>query len=347
MIRNAITDVAGVRVGHASDAALASGVTTILFDEAVIASVAIGGGAPGTRDTALLEPGMSVERVDALVLSGGSAFGLDAMGGVLSVLRALGRGFSVRDVNVPIVPGAILFDLANGGDKAWGDAPVYWHLGRAAAIAASQDAATLDVATGSIGAGLGATTATLKGGLGTASCVTPGGFTVGAIVAVNALGAATIGAGPHFWAAPYERNGEFGGRGWPDPWPADAIACPTKGAREPEQGKLEQGGPVAGNTTVAVIATDAALTRDQAKRLALMAQDGLAKALRPTHAALDGDTVFAAATARVDRLPDAGDLVVLGTLAADCLARAIARGIYDATALPFTGALPSWRDRFA
>ena len=342
MIRNAITDVAGVRVGHASDAALASGVTTILFEEAVVASVAIGGGAPGTRDTALLEPGMSVERVDALVLSGGSAFGLDAMGGVQSVLRALGRGFRVRDVNVPIVPGAILFDLANGGDKAWGDGPVYWHLGRAAAVAA-----TREVATGSVGAGLGAITATLKGGLGTASCVTPGGFTVGALVAVNALGAATIGAGPHFWAAPYERNGEFGGRGWPDPWPADAIACPTKGWREPGQGEPGQEEPVAGNTTIAVVATDAALTRDQAKRLALMAQDGLAKALRPTHAALDGDTVFTAATARAERMPDAGDLVVLGTLAADCLARAIARGVHDATALPFEGALPSWRDRFA
>ena len=147
MRRNAITDVAGVRVGHASDAVLASGVTVVLFDEPVIASVAIGGGAPSTRDTALLEPGMSVERVDALVLSGGSAFGLDAMGGVQNVLRARGRGFKVRDVTVPIVPGAILFDLANGGDKAWGEAPAYWHLGRAAALAATLDAApTLPVA---------------------------------------------------------------------------------------------------------------------------------------------------------------------------------------------------------
>ncbi len=332
MNRNAITDVAGVRIGQASDAALASGVTAVLFDEPAVASVSIGGGAPGSRDTALLEPGMTVERVDALVLAGGSAFGLDAMGGVQSILRARGRGFRVRDVVVPIVPGAILFDLANGGDKAWGDAPVYWHLGRAAAAAA-----TLDVATGSVGAGLGATTATVKGGLGTASCVTCGGFTLGAIVAVNALGSATIGAGPHFWAAPYERDGEFGGRGWPSPWPADAVAVPIKG----------QGAPVPGNTTIAVVVTDAALTKGQAKRLALMAQDGLAKALRPTHAALDGDTVFAAATGRAKRLPDAGDLVVIGTLAADCLARAIARGIHDATALPFAGALPSWRDRFS
>ena len=331
MTRNAVTDVAGVRVGQASDAALASGVTVILFDEPAVASVAIGGGAPGSRDTALLEPGMTVERVDALVLAGGSAFGLDAMGGVASHLRASGRGFRVRDVAVPIVPGAILFDLANGGDKAWGETPVYWHLGHAAAAAA-----TFEVATGSVGAGLGATTATLKGGLGTASCVTPGGFTIGAIVAVNALGAATIGAGPHFWAAPYERDGEFGGRGWPSPWPVDAIACPIKGQDE----------PVPGNTTIAVVVTDAALTKAQAKRLALMAQDGLAKALRPTHAALDGDTVFAAATARAGRLPGAGDLVVIGTLAADCLARAIARGIHDATALPFAGALPSWQDRF-
>ncbi len=342
MRRNAITDVAGVRVGQASDAALASGVTVILFDEPVVASVAIGGGAPGSRDTALLEPGMTVECVDGLVLSGGSAFGLDAMGGVASLLRASGRGFRVRDVAVPIVPGAILFDLANGGDKAWGDGPVYWHLGRAAAASAS-----LEVATGSVGAGLGATTATLKGGLGTASCVTPGGFTIGAIVAVNALGGATIGAGPHFWAAPYERDGEFGGRGWPSPWPADAIACPIKGQSGPAGGAPGQDEAVPGSTTIAVVATDAALTKAQAKRLALMAQDGLAKALRPTHAALDGDTVFAAGTARAARPPNTGDLVVIGTLAADCLARAIARGIHDATALPFAGALPSWRDRFA
>ncbi len=326
--RNAITDVAGLSVGQASDARIASGVTAVLFDEPAVASVSIGGGAPGVRDAALLEPGMSVELIDALVLAGGSAFGLDAVGGVQSVLRATGRGFRVREVAVPIVPGAILFDLLNGGDKSWGDEPVYWHLGRAAAQAAS-----LDVALGSLGAGLGATTATFKGGLGTASCITPDGFTVGAIVAVNALGSATIGGSRCFWAAPCEHDREFGGLGWPAPWPQDALRVPIKGA-EPA-------------TTIAVVATDAILTKGEAKRLAIMAQDGLARALRPTHAAFDGDTVFAAATGRAGRAPAVAGLVTLGTLAADCLARAIARGIYEATALPFPGAQPSWRDRFA
>ena len=319
MSRNAITDVLGLRVGQASDARLASGVTAVLFDEAAVASVAVGGGAPGGRDTALLEPGMTVERVDALVLSGGSAFGLDAMGGVQSVLRARRQGFRVRDTVVPIVPGAILFDLSNGGDKDWGEAPVYWHLGRAAALAAG-----LHVELGSVGAGLGATTATTKGGVGTASCGAPGGFTMGAIVAVNALGSATFGGGGHFWAAPCERGGEFGGLGWPVPWPKDALAVPIKGVDEPA-------------TTIAVVATDAVLTRAEAKRLAIMAQDGMARALRPTHAALDGDTVFAAATGRAGRVPSATELVALGTYAADCLARAIARGVYEATSLPFPG----------
>lgn len=333
MSRNCISDVAGLRVGHAEDRRIASGVTAVLFDEPCIASVSVGGGAPGLRDAALLEPGMTVEHVDALVLAGGSAFGLDAMGGVQAFLRAQGRGFRAGAANVPIVPGAILFDLANGGDKAWGQAPVYWHLGHRAAWVAS-----LEVALGSVGAGFGATTANLKGGLGTASVKTSGGFTVGALVVVNALGSATLGDGPHFWAAPYEHDGEFGGLGWPSPMPA-ALACRVKG---------QDAGDVAPqSTTIAVVATDAALTKAEAKRLAIMAQDGLAKALRPTHAALDGDTVFAAATAKALRPPTAFDQVEIGTLAADCLARAIARAIYEAEALPFPGAQQSWRDRFA
>ena len=326
MNRNALTDVVGLRVGHAGDARIASGVTVVIFDEPAMASIAVAGGAPGLRDTALLAPGMSVERIDALVLSGGSAFGLDAPGGVQAMLRARGRGLRVRDAAVPIVPGAILFDLLNGGDKAWGEQPVYWHLGRAAAEAAGPE-----VALGSVGAGLGATTAPGKGGNGTASAVTRAGFVVGALVAVNALGSATIGDGPHFWAAPYERDGEFGNLGWPSPWPVDALALHVKEATDPA-------------TTIGLVATDAALTKAECRRLALMAQDGLARALRPVHAAMDGDTLFAAATARAERTPDAADLVELGTIAADCVARAIARGVYAATALPFAGAQRSWRD---
>ena len=326
--RNLLTDVPGLRVGHADDLRLGSGVTAVLFDRPAVASIAIHGGAPGVRDTALLEPEMTVPGVDALVLSGGSAFGLDAMGGVQALLREQGQGFRVGSALVPIVPGAILFDLLNGADKAWGRMPPYWDLGYAAAQAAAE-VFTL----GSVGAGLGATTANLKGGLGSASAITKAGLTVAALVAVNALGQGTIGNGPHFWAAPAEQGGEFGGLGWPAPFPSDGMAIRTKGD-----------GPV--NTTLAIVATDATLSKAQAKRLAIMAHDGFARALRPTHAALDGDVVFAAATCGEGTEMTERKLTHLGTLAADCVARAIARGIFEATALPFEGAQPSWRDRF-
>jgi D-aminopeptidase len=328
-VKNLITDVPGLSVGNAADARLASGVTALLFHQPAVASIAILGGAPGVRDGALLEPEMTVDRIDALVLSGGSAFGLDAMGGVQSVLRAQGRGFQIGNVTVPIVPGAICFDLLNGGDKNWDERPPYWDMGRAAALAVGRD-----FELGTAGAGFGATTANLKGGLGSASAVTTGGFIVGALVAANGIGQATIGSGAHFWAAPYERGEEFGGLGWPAPLPADALAMRVKG-------------DIPANTTIAIVATNAELTKAQAKRLAVMAHDGMARALRPAHAALDGDLVFAAATARAAQAPTMRDLTEIGLCAADCLARAIARAIYEATALPFPNALRAWRDMFA
>ncbi len=328
VFKNLMTDVPGLSVGHAQDVKLASGVTVVIFDEPTVASVATHGGAPGLRDTALLEPEMSVEKIDALVLSGGSAYGLDAMGGVQAFLRTQGRGFQIRDISVPIVPGAVLFDLLNGGDKAWGEEPLYWRLGFAAAGATSRD-----FGLGSLGAGLGATTANLKGGIGSASTETSGGYKVGALVAVNAVGQATVGGSPHFWAAPYEQESEFGGLGWPASFPADALAMRIKGDG------LE-------NTTIAVVATDASLTKSEAKRMAIMAQDGLALALRPAHAAMDGDTVFAAATGRVLRRPSLRDQTKIGLLAANCLARAIARAIFEADPLPFQGTPPSWRQKF-
>ena len=327
--RNLITDVPGLKVGNAHDAKLASGVTALVFDAPAVASLAIHGGAPGVRDAALLEPEMTVERVDALVLSGGSAFGLDAMGGAQAALRAAGRGFDVGGVRVPIVPGAILFDLLNGGDKNWGAKPPYWDLGFAATQAAARE-----FALGTAGAGFGATTANLKGGLGSASAQTSQGHSVGTLVAVNALGQATIGDSPHFWAAPYERNGEFGGLGWPAPLPAQALACRVKGDA-PQ------------NTTIAIVATDANLTKAQCKRLAVQAHDGMAHALRPAHAALDGDLVFAAATCLAAGAPTLRDLTEIGMVAADCLARAIARAIYEASALDGSAPLPDWHRRFA
>ena len=328
MIRNSITDVSGVLVGRSEDERLASGVSVVLFEDPATASAAILGGAPGTRDTALLDPEMTVERVDAFVLSGGSAFGLDAAGGVMAGLAAAGRGFAVGPVRVPIVPQAILFDLLNGGDKAWGDRPPYFDLGRKAF-----DAASRDVALGSAGAGYGATTAGLKGGLGTASVVTPRGFTVGALVAVNAVGTVTVGDGPHFWAAPHERDGEFGALGLPASIPPEALDLRLKGG-------------AGGNTVIAVVASDATLTKAQCRRTALAAHDGLARAIRPAHTPLDGDVVFAAATGRRPGPVDPFALAEIASAAADVLARAVARGVFEATALSFPGALPDWKTRF-
>jgi L-aminopeptidase/D-esterase-like protein len=251
------------------------------------------------------------------------------MGGVLAALREQGRGFAIGDARVPIVPGAILFDLLNGGDKNWGRKPPYWDLGFEAATKAGRM-----FGLGVAGAGHGANTANLKGGLGSASAITSNGYRVGAIVAVNSLGQATIGDGPHFWAAPFERGAEFGGLSWPTPAPSSALDMRLQTDR------LE-------NTTIAIVATDAPLTKSQAKRLAVQAHDGMAHALRPSHAALDGDIVFAASTARSAPPPDARDLAEIGMIAADTLARAIARAIFEATSLPCDGALPAWRDLFS
>ncbi|MFL9828426.1 P1 family peptidase [Rhodoplanes sp. SY1] len=329
MAKNLLTDVAGLTVGNADDARLASGVTCVLFDAAAVAACDVRGGGPGTRETDLLALGRTVEQVDALVLSGGSAFGLDAASGVQAYLREQGRGFAVGAMRVPIVPGAVLFDLLNGGDKAWGRFPPYRELAYAAAAAATAEGFAL----GSVGAGRGATTVDFKGGLGSASAVTEDGVTVAALAAVNACGGAVIGAGPWFWAGAVERDGEYGGHGLPARVPAAALTPRTKGM--PGQ-----------NTTLVIVATDAILDRSQAQRLAVMAQDGFATALYPVHTPLDGDIVFAAATGRV-ALPDpVFALARLGAVAAQVVARAIARGVFEATALPFPDALPAYRDRF-
>jgi L-aminopeptidase/D-esterase-like protein len=325
---NLITDLAGVRVGHVHDARLASGVTVILIDVDNIASAVTRGGAPGARDTALLEPEMTQQSIDAVVLSGGSLFGLDAAGGVVNCLRDRGVGMRIGSANVPIAVQAITFDLLNGGDKAWGRKPPYWDMGWAATEAAQAGAFAL----GSVGGGHGVTTATSKGGVGSASMVTASGFTVGAIVVVNAVGSATIGDGPHFWAAPYEVGTEFGGRGMPAKITADDLRLRIKGGAPP-------------STTIAFVATDAILTKAEAKRVAHMADDGLARAVRPAHAPMDGDTVIAAGL-QTKPMTHPAHLTEIGMAAGDVLARAIGRGVYEATALPFKGAMPSWRDRF-
>jgi len=325
--RNLLTDVEGLTVGNADDPEVKSGVTVVLCDRPAIASVHVMGGAPGTRESDLLAPEQTVQAVDALVLAGGSAFGLDAAGSVMTALAAAGRGFAVGPARVPLVPAAILFDLANGGDKAWGAAPPYARLGAEALAAAGAD-----FAIGTAGAGAGATTVNLKGGLGSASMRLDDGTIVAALVAVNALGQATLGQGPHFWAAPFEVDGEFGGRGWPSD-PRGAAVLRHKG----------QGLPIA-STTIGVVATDAALTKAEAKRLAVMTHDGFARALWPAHTPFDGDLVFALATARRPRA-ESVDMVALGAAGAACMARAIARGVFAATPAP-GDLLPTWRQRF-
>ncbi|BCP55478.1 peptidase T4 [Kaistia sp. 32K] len=326
-MRNLITDVPGLKVGNSTDLALASGVTTVVFDEPTVASVDVRGGGPGTRETDLLDPRETVGAIHAVVLSGGSAFGLDAASGVMAALAERGVGFEVGTARVPIVPGAVLFDLLNGGDKDWGRFSPYRDLGHAAV-----EAATLDFPLGTVGAGTGATTVNLKGGLGSASMISASGHTVGALVAVNACGAVNLGEGPHFWAAPFEQGGEFGGLGLPHPLPALPVRPPLKGL------------PPGANTTIAVVATDAVLTKAQCKRLAVMAHDGYAHAIWPVHTPLDGDTIFAAATARKPLADPVFDLALIGDAVVRTLARACARAVYEATALPQPDTLPAWRD---
>lgn len=307
----------GLLIGHAHDARLRSGVTVVLPDRPAVASIAVIGGSPGTRESDLLAPEQEVERVDALVLAGGSAFGLDAASGVQAWLREHGRGFPVAGLRVPIVPAAILFDLANGGDKDWGRYPPYRELGYAAAAAASGHADT-----GRAGAGYGATTATTPGGLGIACETLPCGATVIAVMAVNAAGSPLVGDTAHYWAAPFERNGEFGGRGLPHPLPADATRPRLKG-----------GHSTAGmNTTIGVVVTDARISKVEARKIAVMAHDGFARALYPVHSPGDGDLLFVMSTGAVDLDRSALSLLTLGTTAANTVARAIAQGVYAALA---------------
>lgn len=316
--RNLITDVAGLKVGNAQDNRLKSGSTVLTGDKPFTASVHVMGGAPGTRETDLLAPDKTVAAVDALVLSGGSAFGLDACSGVMDGLRAQGRGYAVGSMHIPIVPGAIIFDLINGGDKDWAENP-YRALGRAALNAASED-----FALGSVGAGTGAMAAMQKGGLGSASMILPDGTTIGALVVVNALGSVTTPGDRHFWAAAFEMDGEFGGLG-PDPSGGLVTLQPS---RKEKAMFMHATGQT--NTTIAIVATDAPLSKTQCHRLAVTAHDGLARAIVPAHTPLDGDLIFGVSTGMGD-LVDHQALRDICAAGAICLSRAICRGVYEAT----------------
>ncbi len=320
--KNLLTDVPGINVGNAEDRAARSGVTVVLPEDRAIAAVDVRGGAPGVREVGWADDSCLVDRVDAVVLSGGSAFGLDAAGGVMSWLAKRGRGYAIGPTAlVPIIPSAILFDLMNGGDKDWGDEPPYRELGRDAC-----DNAGESFSLGNAGAGLGATVGfsgsdQINGGLGSASFVIADNgrptVTVAALAAVNPVGNVLMPGTGVFWAWPFEQDREFGGRR-----PGSAHVNPALDDRFP--------GELAGNTTLIVVATDAVLSKGEAKRVAIMAHDGIARAIRPVHTPYDGDTVFVLSTGAVS-LPDPiADVARIGSLAADCTARAIARGVYEA-----------------
>ena len=322
--RNLITDLDGLLVGNAEDHGIRTGTTVVLPEAPAVMAVDVRGGGPGTRDTEALAPDTLVEKFHALVLSGGSVFGLAAADGVTGWLSARGVGLPLGPRPVPVVPAAILFDLANGGDKGWGEANPYPALGRAACEAASRD-----FQLGNVGAGLGAKAGALKGGLGSASVFTDDGIQVGALVGANPFGEVVIPGTGAFWCWPLEMAGELGGRGAPGMTP------------DPLPSGFPDYRPALANTTIAVVATNLALTPSQAKRVAMMAQDGIARAVRPAHTPFDGDTVFALSTGALQRTVDPLLLAQVGALAADCLARAIARAVYEARTL---GDKPGYRD---
>lgn len=320
---NLITDVPGIRVGNAEDPAARTGSTVLLPDAPAVAAVDVRGGAPGTRETDLLRVDNKVDRIDALVLSGGSVFGLAAGDGVVAWLAQRERGFAVGSWRMPIVPAAILFDLGSGGDKNWGADPPYRALGRQAA-----DNAATDFALGNAGAGLGARAGNLKGGLGSASAIDDDGLAVGALIAANPTGSVVMPGCDAFWAWPLEQNAEFGGRRPPAGYGPAELEMPS-------EARLQA------HTTIGAVAVNAALGKAEATRVAVMAQDGLARAIRPVHTPFDGDCLFVAATGTRPLGAQAdGEIARIGMIAADCVARAVARAVYAAEDL---GDIPSYR----
>lgn len=328
---NSLGDVQGLSIGCAEDASALTGVTVIVPDERAVCAAEILGGGPGTRETDALASENLVDAIDAVVLAGGSVYGLGAADGVAAAMGAEGRGLALIDLpgvpRSPVIPAAILYDLANGGNKAWGDAPPYAALGKRAYAARSRE-----VKLGNVGAGLGAKAGALKGGQGSASIIMADGFTVAALACVNAWGSTTMPGSRVFWAHPFEINGEFGGVK-----PDQNLAIDAE-----DWGGAKFAPTPLANTTIACIAVDADLTPSEAKRVAQMASAGLARAIRPVFAPFDGDVVFVLATAQ-KATPSPRPLAIarFGAAAADCLARAIARGVYAAETV---GPHTAWRD---
>lgn len=331
--------IAGIKIGCARDEARKTGVTAVLFDTPTTASVAILGGAPATRETALLSPEKTVEKVDALVFSGGSAFGLQAGAGVAEALAANGRGFQVGPSRVPIVPSAAIFDLNSSTTEAKGPPYPYFELGQKAVTAAARE-----IPLGTAGAGVGATTATAKGGQGAAIATLSSGAQMCALMIVNAMGSALFGQGPHFLASPFEVGDEFGGLGLPHKADLSALPPPFKHVLHAHKGQSEA--PERQNTTIGLVVTDLNLTKAQCGHLAVAAHDGLARALWPAHTPLDGDLVFAASTGERQPENPLSDFAEACAVASSVVARAIARGVYEAACEP-DDVTKSWQARFA
>ena len=317
-MNNLITDVGGLKIGNAHDTKVKTGVTVILPNAPALCAVDVRGGGPGTRETDVLGCDSMVDKVHAVVLSGGSVYGLAAADAVASILGAQGIGYKVAPAPVPvspIIPSAILFDNANGGDKAWGDTPPFRDLGKQALANVS-----VDFKLGKVGAGYGATAGLYAGGLGSAS-ETGDGFVVGALIAANPVGSPYMPGTDCFWAWAYEQNNEFGAARPP-------LDYQYKEAVDTKLAILKAAGA---STVIGVVTTNAPLTQKQLRRLAIMAQDGIAMSVQPSHTPMDGDTIFALSTAQ-----DAGgvtnvQLTDIGASAARCVARALSRGVYEAS----------------
>ena len=315
---NGLTDVGGILVGHFTDIQAVSGVTVVVCPQGAVAGVDVRGSAPGTRETDLMAPHNLIEKAQAVVLSGGSVFGLSAADGVTRWLAAKGYGFPLDQGHVvPIVPGAVLYDLGRGADFT---PPINADWGRKACEGAGDD----PVETGNVGAGTGAFSHSIKGGLGSASLILDSGITVAALVAVNSDGSVINPASGRPWEIGLEVDGEFGDQG------KRAVQLPAPPAPEPVK-----------NTTIGVIATDASLEVAQAQKVAQMAHDGIARAIRPAHTMFDGDTVFCLATGKKELPAKQGIFMAprvlsfneLGHAAANCMARAIIHAILNASSL--------------
>lgn len=323
---NLITDVAGLLIGHAADDAARTGVTVLRCERPMTAAVDVRGGGPGTRETDVLLPENLVDQIDALVLSGGSVFGLAAADAVASALshRGVGLKLSGSGPAIPIVPAAVLHDLGNGGKKDWEDTPPYHRLGTEALAAADTE-----FYLGATGAGRGATAGTVAGGVGSTSIDLGGDVIIGALAVVNSMGSVLLPDGKTFYAWQYEQAHEFGNR--------KLAANYDLGDPFPEFGRLHADGRIqaGANTTLAVVATTVELTSTELKRVAMMAHDGMARAIRPAHTPFDGDIVFALSNGAAslsegrDEFRRAASVARIGSAAADCLARAIARGVFE------------------